>query len=146
MHLPSRARLFANRFNTHPDQQKDKIRQQFPDDKLAGSQTLHSRMSRALLPWNRRCRKLETGQRRICAAICFNLTPQHAFGLTCTLAACRRLKMCLFPPKASSRPLWRSHVLHALAEATGLIDHELHMGSTPVATQITSAWLYRPNQ
>lgn len=45
--------------------------------------------------------ELKTGQRRFCVAIWLNLTPQHAFGLTCTLAQRRHLKMCLFQPKTS---------------------------------------------
>lgn len=45
--------------------------------------------------------ELKTGQHRFCVAIWLNLTPQHAFGLTCTLAQRRHLKMCLFPPKTS---------------------------------------------
>lgn len=83
------------------------------------------------LPWNRRCRKLKTGQRHICVAICLTLTPQHALGLTCTLAECSHLKMCLFPPKPCSPLLWRSPpVLHALAEGAALIAHGLPMGLT----------------
>lgn len=58
----------------------------------------HSRPRRAFLPWSRRCREVKTGQRHICAAICANLTPQRAFGLTCTL------KGRLFPPETLQPP------------------------------------------